>query len=300
MTQPIAPAPTDRLQALRQAIADVSASVGADVGDDDVAAINCVIGLESALKDLGALLDIIPGLLELASLGPDVDGRVTTKAAEVGRRRAELVTLRARLDAERELTQQLEGIKAERDRIADQLAELYRVKEIAEELPGLRETVSRLQESIGAADQAQAEQVIADLTLAVRTIAELTSRQREMAGAELAAAADEVVTAARRTTEQREQLATLNDQLAAQVAEAEQLRVEAELNLPALQMHLQADATLVQGLDDAGIGTGGAQVTRVRGVLDELAQVLADLDNDLKPLLIAHAQAYEQAREIRR
>lgn len=298
MSEPVEPA--EKLLALRRVITDASKALLADVGDDDVAAINCVLAMEDALGDLSDLLGLVPSLLDIASLGPRVDERVAARCHEVERQHAELMRQRAALDADRELAGQLDQIKAEQEQIAGRIADLTRVKQITEELPALRATLRTLEQSTTTAQETEAEQVSADLTAAARALASLTERQRSAVGAELSAMTDAVETAVRQTAEQREQLADLKDRLAAQIAEAQELKNATDTDLPALQLHVQADAELVSGLDNAGLGNGDLRVDRVKGALADVAQRLADLDTNLRPLLIAHARAYEQARQIRR
>jgi DNA repair exonuclease SbcCD ATPase subunit len=298
MTQPAEPA--EKLQALRRAITEVFKSLLTDVGDDDVAAITCVMDLEDALSDLSGLLGLTPRLLEIASLGPRVEERVATRRDEVRRQHADLVAQRAALEADRELSRQLDQIKSEKEQIAARIAELQRVKQIMGELPTLRATLSTLEETIAAEQESEAGQITGDLAAAIRAIAGLTARQRSALGAELSATTEELETTTRQTAEQRAQLADLTVQLAAQVAEAQELKVAAEQELPALQLHLQADADLVSGLDAADLGDGGARTDRVKSVLADAEQRLADLDSKLRPLLNAHASTYEQARQLRR
>lgn len=297
MTEPVEP--DEKLRVLRRAVTDVSKALLADVGDDDVAAINCVLALEDALSDLGGLLGLVPSLLDIASLGPRVEERVAARRKEVERQHADLMTQRAALDADRELSDQLDQIKAEQEQISARIAELRRVKQIMEELPTLRATLSTLQETVTTAQETQAAQITADLTAAVQALVDLTQLQRSTVGAELSATTDELEAAVKQTGEQRAQLADLKERLAAQDAESRELKNAGEHDLPVLQLHLQANADLVNGLDAAGLPAGG-RVDRVKGALADVRERLADLDDKLKPLLVAHALAYEQALQIRR
>jgi hypothetical protein len=298
MTQPAVP--ESKLQVLRRAAADTAATLLKDVGDDDVAAINCVLALEDALRDLNGLLGLVPSLLEIAALGSRVEERVIARRDEVERQRAELTVERAALEADRELSRQLDEIKAEKDQIAAKIAELQRVKLIMGELPALRATVRTLEETVTTAQESDASQITVDLTAAVGAISGLSKHQGSAVSEELSGTAQELEAATKQTAQQRQQLAQMKDQLAGQIAEARELKAAADNELPAIQLYLQADADLLSGLEAAEIGNGGTRVSRVKESLAEITQRLADLDTKLKPLLIAHARAYEQALQVRR
>ncbi len=85
-----------------------------------------MIALDDALGGLTALLGLVPGLLAVASLGRDLDERVTALRAEVERQRTALAAGRAAIDANRELAEALDEVKAERQRLAARARNLSR------------------------------------------------------------------------------------------------------------------------------------------------------------------------------
>ncbi len=168
------------------------------------------------------------------------------------------------------------------------------------ELPALRAAVAALEDGIAQSPDRDAEEVASRFSAALRALADLTISQRSVLGADLSAMTDEVESTAKQVAQQREELAELTAQLAAQAAVAEELKAETGQHLPALALHLEADSKLTDGLDAAAIPAGPSSVDRMKTAIDAIANRLADLDQTLKPLLAAHSLAYEQARQIRR
>jgi len=81
--------------------------------------------------------------------------------------------------------------------------------------------------------------------------------------------------------------------------DAEQLAAERERTLPGLRARQEADRDLLAGLDAGGLPVGDSAAVRVRSELAGLQRRIADAEGLLRPLLLRHAQAYEDARKMR-
>jgi hypothetical protein len=186
---------------------------------------------------------------------------------------------------------------------------------LAGEIPGVKAAVTP------AAVQAS-NNVISGLTAALRTLLQLTDEQPSLLGAELdrmladAEALDQELTA---SAERRDEMAA---EMEARAAAAEELKGEWQRMIASLRLYRQADHDLAEALSSAGVPAdvragastqatvaatdGGAQavppdsgLARVRAALADIADRLADADQQLKPILQAHAEIYRKATAVR-
>jgi hypothetical protein len=315
------PGPTAALAVLRYA-ADWSArTVLMAAHDDDTAALECVIALDEALPPISELMGRAPELVKLASAGRSAGELLAAAEAEFARQRAELTAERGRLEAARELRTRLAEVEAERDRLRADIERLERTRLIERELPALRGRLAEVAAAVsaavsaaesgaesGAASGEEGERVVRGLLTAAGQLRELTEAQRSLlaaGNAQLVSAVKAAADAAGRELARRDELTA---ELETRQREADQLRIEYQRNLPGLRARQQADQELVGGLAAGGLPAGKAgeageageaAVARVRTELSELEQRLENVEGLLKPLLQQHAQAYEQARQVR-
>jgi hypothetical protein len=306
------------LRALADAIGETS-RVLPFVEDDDVTAYQCSRALDSAFADLRALLETVPALVGLGDPGRVVSERLERHRTELAARRADIAAHRVRLDELAGSERDLADVTAEADWLRDRVAELERANRMAEELPGLRARADALEEAVAAADAADAPDVSERIGRAAREFAALTERQREAAETETAQLIAEAEETARAVAELRARAKAAAAEMAAREDEARQLKAEHGETLRLLSAWHQADADLAAALHAAGLPSdrlasdppapGGANaggldrdtspLRTVRAELTEISERLTRLDEALRPLLIDHAKAYEQARRPR-
>jgi chromosome segregation ATPase len=288
------------LVALDHAIAWAQESLRAQAAEDDeVAALRLVIELDDALAGLRKLLDLVPGIVEIASPGRKVHDRIADRQAQVDRLHGELAAQRAALDEVGDLEQQLAAIEAERDQLAARVSMLERRDQLAAELPALQARLAAVQEAVDDATDAQADQLASGLAAAAGRLAELTTEQRTLVGTELAGLIDDAAAAGAALADETRR----HDEVAAEITsrrtEAEQLQHELEHTVSELVQYQRADEAVADGLTIGGVPLADSALARVREALAEITQRLSNLDDLLKPLLEGHARAYADARRVR-
>jgi chromosome segregation ATPase len=287
------------LAQLGRAITRAASALAAIPADDEATAYRGARALDAALGDLAELLRTVPRVAALGDPGPRVSQRLEQRRAELATARDEITKYREQLDDLLEIARNLADVTTESTRLRDRVVELERAQRLAGEIPGLRVRMKTLEEAVAAAGAADAPEIGARIAAAARQFAALTGRQREAIGAEadtLVAAAD---LAAAELDEQRVRRDTAAADLERRETDAAQLAADHREMLPVLTAWTQADADLADGLQAVGLGTGGSALQTVRTELDGIRQRLADLDELLRPLLAAHARAYEDARQVR-
>jgi|GEM_PF-3793228 len=288
------------LTALRCSIAWAATSLSTQIGeDDDVVALQCVIGLDDALADLEKLLGLVPAVVRIASPGRPVEERLADCQARLDQEMSELASNRAALAAAGDIERRLEETQAERDQTQTQIGMLERRQQIAEDLPGLQARLRKLRDATDKAMAGPVEQVAQGLVKAVRQLADLTDQQRSLIGADLSKLASEAVAAGQALAAESGRLNELKAEVTARQAEADELRREYKQALPGLELYRQADQALAGALTAAGLASPESALEGVRGCLTDIEQRLSDLDSTLKPLLDQHASAYADALAIR-
>jgi DNA repair exonuclease SbcCD ATPase subunit len=287
------------LTALRHAVSWTAQSISADVAEDEVAALKCVIGLDSALSDLRGLLSTVPDLVKIASPGQTVQERVTRYREELIRQRAQLAADRAALDAAGDLERQIEQAKAEREQLTVRIGMLERQQHLAEQLPALQARLAALQGAVDEATAAAADQLAAGLIAAMHQLTDLTQEQCSVLGSDLSRLATHAAETGQALADAVKRRDGVTAEMDRRLAEAEQLRREYQEILPALQQYRQADQDLADGLSAAGMPVGRSELEWVREALADIAHRLEDLDGRLKPLLEEQARQYADARRIR-
>jgi hypothetical protein len=293
------PGPVASLEALGHAALWARQAVPAEVGDDDVVAFECVIALDQALAHFAGLLRSMPELLRVASPGRAVSDRLAAAEAELSHQQSELAAERARLTAARDLEQRAAGLQAERDLLRQRIEELERASLIERELPALRTRQAELEAAISPAATGEGAVVVAGLGAAARRVLELTDEQKAL----IQAKNDQLVTALADATEAVAREQARHDEVTAQLAareqEAEQLAAGQRQALPALRARQEADSALAAGLDAGGLPAGDCAASRVGAELAAIEQRIAAAEDLLRPLMLQHAQAYEEARKVR-
>jgi chromosome segregation ATPase len=294
------PAAAAALTALGSAIASAVESLAVGVGQDRLAAFQCVDAIKKALPLLGDLLDLVPGLVQLASPGRTVSERLADGNARLASQHAELETAWAQLQALTAVEDQVQEAAAETSRLQARIDEIERTQRLAQDLPVLRAQLEALEEASADATDGDEAQVAERLTAGARRLLTLTERQRALLGTETDKMIGDLGAAQEALAAERSRAGELRTELATRIAEAEQLRNEHERNLPALVAYRQADQDLADGLGAAAaVGRSGSGLERVRAALGDIARQLADVDRNLKPLVEDHAQAYVDSRQIR-
>jgi|SRR5450755_597580 hypothetical protein len=293
------PVPAGPLEALGYAADWAAQTVLPAVGDDDAAAFECVVALDEALPKVDELLRRLPDLIRIASPGQAVSGRLAAAEAEFTRHRTALADERGRLEAARHLEQRAAELEMERARLRERIGQLERSHLIERELPALQTWQAELEAVVSHAAAATGEELVRTLEAGARRLLELTEEQASLIAADngrlvsdVAAAADSLA----RELARRDELAA---ELADREREAAQLQTEQQRILPGLQARQQADVDLLTGLDMGGLPPGTPAAGRVRAQLAEIEQRITEVEASLKPLLKRHAQAYEEARQIR-
>jgi hypothetical protein len=301
------PGPTAPIDALRNAVAWASQWLRGEARTSDVTALKGVQALEGALADLGRLLSQVPALVQLAEPGPPLEDRITGYHVELTRLRAELADAAEALDTAGVLEQQIRDAEHERSRLLSRIEELQLGQRIVDELPGLRALQSALEAEADEGAVQTANEVRRGLSEAVRTLLKMTDDRRALLGADLARLLDDTAAADEKLAADLARRDELSGELDARTRSAEHLQEQLQQVLPALELQRKADQDLVDGLIAAGLGPNGLAsampadngLPAIRAALDDLGRRLADLDGQLRPLLIKHAKAYEEATRIR-
>jgi DNA repair exonuclease SbcCD ATPase subunit len=287
------------LEVLGRAADRAARTVLAKVGDDDAAAFECVVALDESLPHVAELLDLVPDLLRIASPGDVVSNRLAAAKAEFSRQQSALAAELGRLKAARDLETRATEVEAERDRLHEHIERLQRSRLVEKELPALRARRAELETTMSQVSAQEGDDVVRGLSAAARFLLELTEEQRSLLDAgngrlvlDVAAAAE---TAARELARRDE----LTAELAARTKEADQLLAEQQRMLPGLQAMQRADRDLLAGFDAGGLVARESALGRVRTELAEIERRLTDVEELMRPLLRQHAQAYEEARQIR-
>ena len=293
------PAPAGPLEALGHAAVWVAQTILVAVGDDDTAAFECVIALDEVLPNVAKLLGTMPELIRIASPGETANARLAAAEAEFTRQQTALAEERGRLESARHLEQRASELEMERELIRERIERLEWSRLIERELPTLRARQAELEAAVSDATTATGTEVIQALDKAARQLLALTEEQTTLIAAESGRLVPDVAAAASslaRETARRDELAA---ELAEREREAEQLQVEQQQMLPGLQARQQADRDVLTGLDVGGLPAGKSSAERVGAELAAIEQRITDVEAMLKPLLKKHAQAYEEARQMR-
>ncbi len=293
------PGPVAPLEALGHAARWAALTLQAQVAEDDVAAFECVIALDDALSRLAGLLNCLPDLLRVASPGRTVSERLASAEAEVSRQRSQLATERARLEQARDVELRAAELVAERGRLRLRIAELERSSLIERELPALRTLLAGLEATISPATVNEGEEASRRLATASGRLLELTEEQQALIQQQNVPLVPALATATEAVAREKARHDDLTAQLAAMERDAEQLAAERERTLPGLRARQEADRDLLAGLDAGGLPVGDSAAVRVRSELAGLQRRIADAEGLLRPLLLRHAQAYEDARKMR-
>jgi hypothetical protein len=287
------------LEALDHAAQWAAQALPAEVGDDDVAAFECVVALDQALAHVAALLRLLPDLLRTASAGQAISDRLAAARAELERQRVALAGEHDTLAQARDLEQRAGQLRAERDAATARIAELRQASVIERELPALRARQADLEAAISPAAAAEGAQAVAGLVAAARHVLDLTGEQKAL----VEAANHRLITALAEATEAASRERGRHEELTAQLAdaerEAEELAAQRRQVLPALRARQEADSALAAGLDAGGLPAGDSAASRVREELADTERRIAVAEDLLRPLLLRHAEAYEEARKVR-
>jgi DNA repair exonuclease SbcCD ATPase subunit len=291
--------PDATLAELGRVISRAAEALATIPSDDDATAYRCSRALDAAFSDLTALLRTVPAVVGLGDPGRAVSERLEQRRAELAARRDEITAYREKLDDLAEAERNHAELTTEVSSLRERVTELERVKRLVSEVPGLRTQVKILEEAVAAAGVADASEVGQRIEQAVGQLAALTGRQREVIGEEadiLVAGAEK---AAKELAEQRARRDGAAADLAKRESQAAQLAAEHREMLPVLTAWTQADADLAEGLRAADFGAADSVLETVVTELTAIRQRLTDLDNSLRPLLADHAEAYEDARQVR-
>lgn len=293
------PGPVAPLEVAGQAARWAARDLLAEVGEDDVAAFECVVALDTALARIAELLARVPDLLRVASPGRAITDRLAEAGAELTRQQSALAAELARLAQAREMEQRATELAAERDRLRQRIADLERTQLIERELPALRAARAELEAVVSPATVRAGQEVTSGLAAAARRLLELTEQQQsliEERNVPLVPALASATEAVARAAARRDDLAA---QLAAREQEAGELAAEHQRVLPGLRARQDADRELLAGLDTASVAAGESAIGRVRAELAGIEGRITDAEGLLRPLLLQHARAYEEARKVR-
>jgi chromosome segregation ATPase len=284
---------------LGYAAAWAAQSLTADAGRDDVVAFEQVIALDDALPRLGELFLLVPALVRTASPGGPVSERLAAYEAELGHQRAALAEERKALEAMRDLERQLTEAENEREGLRAAIEALEHRRVLARELPALRARQAELEAIVTDAADRDGDHVLGKLDEALGRLRELSQAQRALLEARNAQLLTDIAVAGEVAERERARRDALAAELAATQADAEQLKLEYQQNLPALEAQRQADHDLVVGLTAAGLLAGESALDRVQAELVRIGNRLSAVDESLKPLLDDQATRYAAARQVR-
>jgi hypothetical protein len=293
------PGPVAPLEALGHAAEWAALALRAEVGDDDVAAFECVAALDEALACVTRLLRLVPDLVRVAGAGQAISDRLAAAGTELDRQRVALAGDHDKLAQARDLEQRAGQLQDERDAAAARIAELERASLVERELPGLRARQAELEAATSSVAAAEGEQIVAALAAAACHVLDLTGEQKAL----MQASNDQLIATLAEAAEAVEREQARHEELNAQVAdrerEAGQLTAQHRQVLPGLRARQEADSALAGGLDAGGLPAGDSAVSRVRAELAGIERRIADAEDLLHPLLLKHAEAYEEARKVR-
>ena len=290
--------PEAALEALRHAIARAARSLD-EAGQDEAVAFRCVVALDETLPQLGELLQLVPGVVDLASPGRTVSQRIARYQDELGKQRAELTSLRATLDGMRDLEKGLLEGEAERDGLRARISELERAGQLAHEIPSLRARVDELESVTERAAAADAADITTRLTAAAGHLRSLTQEQRGLLGERTSQSIADAEAAGQALAAEHERAEQADAYLTSRTEELDQLQAERRRGVQVIKAWRQADADLAEGLSAAGVPPGGSALERVRTALAAIEQRISDIDEQLRPLLLEHSRMHEETRRIR-
>ncbi|WP_026403464.1 hypothetical protein [Actinomadura rifamycini] len=298
--------PVAALTALRLA-ADWSARALGTAPDDDVSAFRAVAELDDALDRITELERGVPALVQAAAPGAPVRDHLRERHAALAAARADLAADRAVLAELGQVRDELAGLADEHERLRDRVAELRRLRRLADEVDDLRAQRDALETRQAAlAESAAAERAVGD---AADGVVRLTREQLELLR-------PRVRDALREAADTTAELAGLRERLddAEGTTERERARLaEAERGFERLsdlrdrvrgplRAYLRADRALAAGLAAA---SGGPPSLIKESGLDRADRDLADLEDRLDAIdaalgraLDEHARAQEGARAV--
>jgi chromosome segregation ATPase len=293
---------SDSLAELGAALAAVSRQ-GAHIGPaDDAAAFAFVTDLASALDAVPGLLARVFDLMEIAALGPATREHVASRLDELHRTRQRLEADRATLRELRPVLDRLRTAAVERDRLAGELSELLRLRELAGELAGLEAQRALLDDrydeltAVGDAERELAEIAEAVVVLTEEQLAKVGERTAEMLTR--AEQTGRRLAKARKTlADEQARLDRLNAELREAVEGFAALREQSERRLPSIDGYRLAERRLLEGMGGSPLHDG-CGVDYVNHALDDLDRRLADVKAALKIALAVHDAAYEEARAL--
>ncbi|MFC6880232.1 MULTISPECIES: hypothetical protein [Actinomadura] len=298
--------PLAALTVLRLAADWASQTLGDACGGDDVLAFQAVAALDDALTGVGSLERAVPALVEAASPGAPVHEHLRERQAVLARTREELASDRTALETlgatERDLAEQV----AEHDRLRDRVAELRRLRRLADEVDDLHAQHDALRAEIDAMAPTaeQAERAVAD---ASDRLLHLTEEQLARLAPDVRRALEDADAAHTELAELRAQRAGAEERIEADRAELasasegfESLRRRHEEVLNPLRAYQQADRELATALarDEGPSLTKESGLARAQNALDEVEQRLNDVDDILGRVMAEHARVHEEAHTV--
>lgn len=291
--------PVEPLELLGRAADRAARTMLAEVGDDDAAAFECAVALDESLPRVAKLLELVPDLLRIASPGDVVSNRLAAAEAEFSRQQSALATELVWLKAARDLETRAAEVQAERDRLHEHIERLELSRLVEQELPALKARRAELEMAVSQVSADEGDEVVRGLSAAALLLVELTEEQRSLLEAGNGRLVSDVAAATETAAREVARRDELTAELAARTKEAEQLLAEQQRMLPGLQAMQRADRDLLAGFDAGRLPAGESAVGRVRAELAEIERRLTDAEELMRPLLRQHAQAYEEARQIR-
>jgi hypothetical protein len=291
--------PVTALTELSEAVGRAAIALAAAPATDDETAYRYFRVLDPALNQLAALLQAVPGIVNLADAGPLLTSRVNAAVTQLGAERTQIEAARQALLSLQELQSEIRDSAAEHANLCAWIDELELARQSSEEIPGLRERLTELESAVSGAAAADAGELTARMAAAAQQLRALTDRQREVLGAQVAKLIAEADAAALELEDLTRLAAATSADLAARKEQADLLKAEQEQHLPALAARRQADADLAAGLLSASLPGGGVALEQVRSALDDLGRQLNRLEDQLRPLLAEHARASADARNAR-
>lgn len=284
---------------LGDAVIRAAVALQAIPADDEAAAYACLRDLDAALAGLAELLRSVPHVTRLGDPGPALNERLQRSQAELAAGQADLANYRVVLDELAELEKHRDETTAEARQLQDRVTELERLQRTAAEIPGLRVMADALEREVAALDAADVPEVDARLAAAVGQLAALTLSQRAVMSEAAADMARQAEAAAGELAELQAERDTSAAELARLEGDAALLAAERKETLPMLAAWAKADLDLADSLRTVVLGTGGTTLDSVRAELAGIGRRLTELDDVLGPVLAAHTEAYEQARQPR-
>jgi chromosome segregation ATPase len=293
------PGAADAARELGTAVDRLAMALRAIPADAEAAAYESLRGLNEALAGLAGLLGEVPRIVGLGDPAPAVERRLEHSQAELAARQADIALYRKALDGLAATEKDLDEVTAQARALRERVTELEAARQTAGEIPRLRSLVQALEEDIAVLDAADGADVIARVITAAERLATMTDSQRVTAGEKAAGLAARAEAAARELRELQDRADTATADLSRRENDAEQLKTAHSDTLPMLAAWTQADLDVANGLRTVLLSTADTPLQAVQGELSGMRQRLAQLDEVLGPLLVAQAQSYEQARQVR-